>query len=260
MKNNLVGEGFLKTPAREERRERVNIIGEIDSASGFDYPNLYMFFQVLLSKDWGFEDEVEYNIADPIAAEQTQINKRRSSTHIAKSTVALNKATDEYVYKSHFCFPFDYQLLTPAESARPDPENPPIMMATRWPSLLLQVNSVDSWGRHRIEGYGYVTFPREPGCYEQTISTWRPKGTLYSQVHSYFLGGSVRIIELENLLQAWDIDEVGHKDIVNRFGLETESAGDIKMHFNITRQSLYLSRLKKIVNYVKRLDKIWNRN
>ena len=207
LKNNLVGEGFLKTPAREERRERVNIIGEIDTAKGFDYPNLYIFFQVLLSKDWGFEDEVEYTLSDPTAVEQTQINKRRSSTHTARATTALDKETNEYVNKSHFCFPFDYQLLTPQENL-PSAEEAPVSLTTRWPSLLMQVNSVDSWGRHRIEGYGYVTFPSEPGYYEQTISTWRPRGSLYSQIHSYFLGGSVRIIELENLLQSSKLDEL----------------------------------------------------
>ncbi len=204
-----MGEGFLKTPAREEHRERVNIIGEIMSATGFDYPDLYVFFQMLLSKDWGFEDEVEYNITDPVEVEKTQINKRRSSTHIAKSTVILDKKSGEYLHRSNFCFPFDYQMLTPQESVYdPRSEAPPVMMTTRWPSLLMQVNSVDSWGRHRIEGYGYLTFPSEPGFYEQTVATWRPKGTLYTQIHSYFLGGSVRIIELENLLQSWHVDEL----------------------------------------------------
>jgi len=188
-------------------RDRINIIGEIDTAKGFEYPNLYIFYQVLLSKDWSFEDEVEYTISDPTAIEQTQINKRRSSTHIAKSTTVLDKASGEYIYQSHFCFPFDYQLLTPKDEPNPKDEIP-TSLATRWPSLLLQVNSVDNWGRHRIEGYGYVTFPSEPGYYEQTISTWKPKGTLYSKIHSYFLGGSVRIIELENLLQSSRLDEL----------------------------------------------------
>eukprot|EP00826_Nyctotherus_ovalis_P059032 TRINITY_DN8175_c0_g1_i5.p2 TRINITY_DN8175_c0_g1~~TRINITY_DN8175_c0_g1_i5.p2 ORF type:complete len:155 (-),score=40.16 TRINITY_DN8175_c0_g1_i5:121-585(-) len=108
----------------------------------------------------------------------------------------------------------------------------------------MQVNSVDSWGRHRIEGYGYVTFPSTPGYYEQSISTWRPKGSLYAKIHSYFLGGSVRILELENILQSSRLDEFGHKDIVNRFGLETETSGTLKITFNITRQSLYSSCLR----------------
>lgn len=239
----MVGEGFLKTPSREDRRERVNVIGEIASATGFDHSSLYIFFQVLLSKDWIFEDDIEYTIEDPAALEQTQINKRRSSTHIAKSTVVLDKQTNQYVYQSNFCFPFDYQLLTPQES-NPNPDEPAASLCTRWPSLLMQVNSVDGWGRHRIEGYGYVTFPSTPGYYEQSISTWRPKGSLYAKIHSYFLGGSVRILELENILQSSRLDEFGHKDIVNRFGLETETSGTLKIAFNITRQSLYFRYLK----------------
>eukprot|EP00826_Nyctotherus_ovalis_P059031 TRINITY_DN8175_c0_g1_i12.p1 TRINITY_DN8175_c0_g1~~TRINITY_DN8175_c0_g1_i12.p1 ORF type:complete len:160 (+),score=41.91 TRINITY_DN8175_c0_g1_i12:623-1102(+) len=109
----------------------------------------------------------------------------------------------------------------------------------------MQVNSVDSWGRHRIEGYGYVTFPSTPGYYEQSISTWRPKGSLYAKIHSYFLGGSVRILELENILQSSRLDEFGHKDIVNRFGLETETSGTLKITFNITRQSFALRQVSR---------------
>jgi len=233
-----VGEGFLKTPSRNDRRERVNIIGEIGSARGFDHSNLYIYFQALLSKDWIFEDDLEYSIEDPSAIDQTQTNKRPSLTHMAKSTVVLDKEINQYVYQSNFCFPFDYQILTPQESTS-DPNKPAINLHTRWPSLLMQVNSVDSWGRYRTEGYGYITFPSIPGYYKQTISTWRPKGSLYTKIHSYFLGGSPRIFELENILQSSRVDEFGHKGIINRFGLETETSGTINISFNVTRQSLY---------------------
>eukprot|EP00826_Nyctotherus_ovalis_P059030 TRINITY_DN8175_c0_g1_i1.p1 TRINITY_DN8175_c0_g1~~TRINITY_DN8175_c0_g1_i1.p1 ORF type:complete len:219 (-),score=48.34 TRINITY_DN8175_c0_g1_i1:241-852(-) len=161
-----------------------------------------------------------------------------------RSTVVLDKEINQYVYQSNFCFPFDYQLLTPQESS-PNPDEPAASLCTRWPSLLMQVNSVDSWGRHRIEGYGYVTFPSTPGYYEQSISTWRPKGSLYAKIHSYFLGGSVRILELENILQSSRLDEFGHKDIVNRFGLETETSGTLKITFNITRQSFALRQVSR---------------
>lgn len=75
-------------------------------------------------------------------------------THTSKASVELVDG-DEHVegtqYVSHFSFPLDFQLLAQTQN-----------MAER-PYLLLQVNSIDSWGRHRIEGYGFVRFPTDPG-------------------------------------------------------------------------------------------------
>jgi len=75
------------------------------------------------------------------------------------------------------------------------------------PFLLLQVNSVDSWGRHRVEGYGFVRFPLEPGYHKLEVETWRPRGSLQSEIHSFFLGGSIRILRLEELIRTKFIDE-----------------------------------------------------
>ena len=33
----------------------------------------------------------------------------------------------------------------------------------RWPQLFVEVQSVDSWQRHRIEGYGYMLLPMTTG-------------------------------------------------------------------------------------------------
>jgi hypothetical protein len=65
----------------------------------------------------------------------------------------------------------------------------------------MQVNSVDEWSRHRIEGYSFVRFPTEPGFHEIEVESWRPRASLDSEIHSFFLGGSVRIPKLEELVR-----------------------------------------------------------
>lgn len=75
--------------------------------------------------------------------------------------------------------------------------------------MLLKVNSCDDWGRHRVEGYGYLTFPFEPGYKEMTIETWRPRASLDTEIHSFFLGGSVRIRKLEEIARTAFIDSNG---------------------------------------------------
>ena len=54
-----------------------------------------------------------------------------------------------------------------------------------------------------------------------------------TEIHSFFLGGSVRILKLEELLRTHYLDENGQADIVNRFGLESEDAGKVRINVNI---------------------------
>jgi Meckel syndrome type 1 protein len=103
--------------------------------------------------------------------------------------------------------------------------------------LLLQVNSVDNWGRHRIEGYGFVRFPQEPGYHRLEVETWRPRGSLTDEIHSFFLGGGIKIMQLEEIIRTKYLDKNAQSDIVNRFGLETENSGTVKVTLNICHQS-----------------------
>lgn len=48
--------------------------------------------------------------------------------------------------------------------------------------LLLAVSSLDGLSRHRVEGYGYVAFPRQPGAHELLVATWRPICSLRSHL------------------------------------------------------------------------------
>ena len=99
------------------------------------------------------------------------------------------------------------------------------------------MNSADSWNRHRIEGYGFVRLPEEPGYHQVEVNTWRPKASMDAEISSFFLGGSVRIKKLEELVRTQFIDSNGYSDIVNRFGLETEDAGKVKVNINVCHQN-----------------------
>lgn len=124
----------------------------------------------------------------------------------------------------------------------------------------MQVNSVDSWNRHRIEGYGFARFPDKPGYHQIEVQTWRPRASLDTEIHSFFLGGSVRIQKLEELVRTKYISTDGFDDIVNRFGLETEDAGKITVHLNICSQDLHTRRTKRSeVNMLREKEKLETR-
>ena len=72
MKENLVGTGFLQPPIqapenaakkiikkeKEEMTHRVTAIGEIVSATGFQMPDTYIIYHILLPEHgWLFEDK-----------------------------------------------------------------------------------------------------------------------------------------------------------------------------------------------------------
>ncbi len=58
-----------------------------------------------------------------------------------------------------------------------------------------------------------------------------------TEIHSFFLGGSVRVLKLEELIRTEYLDENGMSDIVNRFGLETEDAGKVRINLNLCYQN-----------------------
>ena len=35
----------------------------------------------------------------------------------------------------------------------------------QWPCVVVKVCSLDSWDRHRVEGYAQLPLPRSPGMY-----------------------------------------------------------------------------------------------
>ena len=148
---------------------------------------------------------------------------RKSSTQFSEATVCY----DENVtfFESHFSFPLDFQfyakkfqdskklnckyslilVLTHVSDGETD------ALATR-PYILFQVNSVDSWNRYRIEGYGFLRLPFEDGFHEITVQTWKPKGSLNTEVHSFFLGGSVRILRMDELIKSHYLTETVRND------------------------------------------------
>lgn len=180
-----VGKKIMKQ-SQEDMEHRVTVLGEIVKTSGFQAESTYIMFEVLLPTDgWIFEDINEYEMYGIIRDNTVEYNKRNTVTHVSRGYLEQSndhRDMDINRYVSHFSFPFDYQFKAKNSN-----------MFNNRPYILMQVNSVDSWNRHRIEGYGFVRLPTTMGYHKITVSTWRPRASLESEIHSFFLGGSVRI-------------------------------------------------------------------
>lgn len=85
----------------------------------------------------------------------------------------------------------------------------------KWPRILLEVASLDSWDRHRVEGYAYLDLPSIPGklsiqlyrvahwwvvntgSYEMNIATWKPAGRrLLDRMRRFFVGGPPEVDDI----------------------------------------------------------------
>lgn len=41
--------------------------------------------------------------------------------------------------------------------------------------------------------------PREPGFHEITVPTYKPSDDLYTKIHSFFLGGAIKVKEFASI-------------------------------------------------------------
>lgn len=74
------------------------------------------------------------------------------------------------------------RLPSSGEVTRYFPVNHPGLMELL--QILLAISSLDSLSRHRVEGYGHVMFPRQPGAHEVFVRTWRPICSLRSHLQA----------------------------------------------------------------------------
>lgn len=216
LQDNLVGTGFADAPP--SGTSRVTFTGEIVSAIGFEEAKLCISYQVYVPDGWKFDDFNRYDTLG-VAGDVDDINKRESVTQYSTATLVTKEF--EEVNESAFSFPFDLQFIHELDEE-----------ASARPQILFQVNSLDSWNRNRIEGYGNLHFPSEEGSHEFLIQTWRPRSTLYNSIHSFFLGGSVKMLDLEEMVKSYKLNEKGERTMINRFNFETENSGEILVRLN----------------------------
>uniref|UniRef100_I3KLC5 MKS transition zone complex subunit 1 n=1 Tax=Oreochromis niloticus TaxID=8128 RepID=I3KLC5_ORENI len=198
--NSLVGQDF-EMPPLGILRYMMN--GEIVSAQGFEYDNLYIHFFMELPNNWS---------SRPFQSMSGVTQTCRTKT-LGKENVAF------------FSYPFNFEAfyMTEKESDLP-----------QWPVLYFKVLSLDSWQRYRTEGYGYLLFPAMPGKHTMTCHTWRPlqMGTV-SALRRFFIGGSP---ELEDHSYV-RIPGTFKGERLSRFGFCTETTGSVTFNLNCIQQA-----------------------
>ncbi|XP_025137021.1 Meckel syndrome type 1 protein isoform X2 [Bubalus bubalis] len=185
---------------------RLFVNGEVVSAQGYEYDNLYVhFFVELPTSNWSSPAFQQLS-----GITQTCATKSRGMDNVA-----------------YFSYPFTFEasFLHEDESVDALPE---------WPVLYCEVVSLDFWQRYRVEGYGAVVLPATPGSHTLTVSTWRPlELSPVAELRRFFIGGS---LELEDLSYVW-IPGTFKGERLSRFGLRTETTGSVTFRLHCLQQS-----------------------
>ncbi|XP_017275347.1 Meckel syndrome type 1 protein isoform X2 [Kryptolebias marmoratus] len=200
--NSLVGQDFEMPPVGTLRYV---MNGEIVSAKGFEYDNLFIHFFMDLPNNWS-------SLSFQSLSGVTQTCRTKS---VGKENVAF------------FSFPFDFEAFYMSEKESDE-------LIPQWPVLYFKVLSLDSWQRYRTEGYGCLLFPTLPGKHTMTCHTWRPLQTgTVSALRRFFIGGSA---ELEDLSYV-RIPETFKGERLSRFGFCTKTTGSVTFNLHCIQQA-----------------------
>jgi len=176
---------------------------EIECARNFEYDNLYVQYVLELPDGW-------------ICFNDHRLSGITHSCSMNKDSVA------------HFSFPLEFDLSFQWNEG----EGVDFM---KWPILYLQVYSLDTWQRHRIEGYGYCQIPDVAGATRVQVNMWRPKGdSMMSEVQRYFIGGTPELVEPSYVREASN-NQSNQK--LNKFYFKTVTTGNVILKLNTLFQN-----------------------
>ncbi|XP_051491292.1 tectonic-like complex member MKS1 isoform X2 [Apus apus] len=184
---------------------RLFVNGEIVSAQGYEYDNLYVHFFLELPNQW----------SSPAFQQLSGVTQTCATKTVGWENVA------------YFCYPFTLEMFFTQGDESED-------SLPQWPVLYFEVLSMDFWQRYRVEGYGSLVLPASPGLHMLTIPTWRPVelGTV-AELRRFFIGGSP---ELEDITYS-RIPSTFKGERLSRLGFRTETTGSVTFRLCCLQQS-----------------------
>ncbi|KFP33993.1 Meckel syndrome type 1 protein, partial [Colius striatus] len=184
---------------------RLFVNGEIVSAQGYEYDNLYVHFFLELPNEW----------SSPVSQQLSGVTQICATKTVGREDVA------------YFCYPFTLDMILTQGDESED-------SLPQWPVLYFEVLSLDFWQRYRVEGYGSLVLPASPGPYRFTIPTWRPVelGTV-AELRRFFIGGSP---ELEDITYT-RIPSTFKGEHLSRLGFRTQSTGSVTIQLHCLQQA-----------------------
>ncbi|XP_077509938.1 tectonic-like complex member MKS1 isoform X2 [Amblyomma americanum] len=149
---------------------------------------------------------------------------------------------------AHFSHPFELELERPASGG----DHGGAVAG----QLFLEVLSLDSWSRLRLEGYAYCDLLAVPGQQELLLRTWRPLcRSLTAHMRRFFTGGDTQLDDLVAVgpppsASGWGEGAQERCKRLSRYAIQTESSGTVKVFLNVVRQTTYKGKGTEIARRV----------
>ncbi|KRY61533.1 26S proteasome non-ATPase regulatory subunit 14 [Trichinella britovi] len=195
----------------QKRSLRIVYYGEITSAEDFEYSHLLVHYFLDIPKGWMCKSDKTSGVTQTCLVKNIRNNGR----------------------SAYFAFPIELELCLDLDYYYVSEDYP------MWPQLFLTVMSLDTYNRYRLEGYGYMSLPTDPGISEHIVNTWRPAEDVVSNLRRFFIGGS---FELEDVLCCRYAKSFEGERILSKYGFRTVSSGSVKLKFYSIHQCRNLIR------------------
>lgn len=123
-------------------------------------------------------------------------------------------------------------------------------------TIYFEVNSVDNWNRHRIEGYGTFNINLDGhNCDNNNINNicvpiWRPIGSIHDEMKRYFIGGGQRLKD-KKLISLPKIDDNNDNKFNSRINWNTVHSGYLHLNINI----LSINNQNQVIHKIDKIDK-----
>ncbi|KAJ3342174.1 Pleiotropic negative transcriptional regulator [Gonapodya sp. JEL0774] len=178
LRASTVGDDFLPPPPLRGLRLQLQI--EIVSAHNFVNGGIYIQYMLDFPDCW--------EVWSPVIGVGGQTGPHSRAGEVTACTQIVDSAWDWQ--RGGWFAALGYSVEAVAEVVAQQHDARP----TPYPILYLQVCSVDTWQKYRVEGYGQLRIPTNPGDYDLDIATWRPLPRPAEKMQEHFLGG-MRILE-----------------------------------------------------------------
>ncbi|KAK3919061.1 Meckel syndrome type 1 protein [Frankliniella fusca] len=194
-----VGDDFITAPIGTLE---VHVFGQIETLRNFDEKNLFVHYFLDLPKGWSCDSPP-------------------SLSGISASCKALNGCV-------HLGHPLVFSLKLNLSEMEDSCDIVP-----KWPQLMFEVLSLDWWGRYSTEGYGYLLIPSTVGLHHTTTHTWRPIGSLSSELRRFFIGGNPELDDITFV----GVPQQHEGNLLGKYGVLTTPSGNVDMVLNVVIQS-----------------------
>eukprot|EP00039_Didymoeca_costata_P012630 m.182773 g.182773 ORF g.182773 m.182773 type:complete len:476 (-) comp15536_c0_seq3:2758-4185(-) len=204
---------------RKNDQNMSNIGNSFETARG--QIELFVFGQLEHATDFDYDDLSAELIFELPAGWELGTN-----TSTTKSLRSQTGKKSQNTGKVHFSHAFELHLVWSGDDNG--------LALPQAPLIYVQLKSDSHWGTGRVEGYGYIHIPIDPGIHTINVTCWRPCPSSQEKMRRFFIGGGFL---LEDSSYPHIPAEFDGEHVLSKFGFVTTTSGTVQFRLNVVKQT-----------------------